>query len=880
MVVTRKKPSQPAPVASRTNSSQSVPRVVKGKAPQTNDDGAVTTENGVSSGKDVYTFLVFAPPKSKSKHAARTHISLPPPKPPSLLERLFLPSLFLFFIYTLLVCPSDIAHKHSVCRSLSAYRHRILEPYILPPLRTAISHPIIQEPYKTHVEPVLEKVITASGPVVNAAKVAERKVRPVVLASYNKGKTVYEGVVVPWWNRAVVPRYNIHIAPHVERHLGPAYTATERYVAQLYPAYNTLLELYLKTKPYVQKAYETARPHAIRLWAQAKPFLCRAWDVIKVQSRVVLKTLGVQVRRLAVELVNARRQYVDPHILRIWEKVSESGTSSASGKEEGDIIRLDDIPETEESSIAPTPTPVVSPSPSPIPSSSQVTESVEATPTPAETANDEVVTPLLRLLMPRKKRKKRRGVTPTPAPEPEITSTAEEPVPTAEAEEEASASSIIASSAGGASVLVDDAVLPTTAVPEEEAEEIDDFLRDLGLDNSSAPPSEGAAADAPAVPPPKQLTPEEKLAETAAKRTDIVGRHVRWQAELDSLAKEKERSVKKAIEDVRAAAVEELKEMSKGVRDNSGKLRSSKDKDTKPRGVVDGVQYEGEKLLKGVDTYLSKAEKRSEGWKRVPGEYQDKEVKEKKRAEEEGKWGRVLEKVEEKEVREREIVQVLEAAHEVKLLAERAQADIGLDYAWLDDVTYHDWQKYHDLMRTSDVFEQTARSLQNSTHPAHPSDPVLGALNALEREMQDVVAGFNVRIAELASLGRGVFSPFVDGEEEETMYSVKDVPKDDVEGVNGAGVLLGGKEVVGGLDVSSSQEEEEQVVLGLGEAPAAPLEGKKTEEEEPKFSILPVADEQVEKSENENVVDASKIVIGKSKEEVEGVLGGVSHEEL
>lgn len=36
----------------------------------------------------------------------------------------------------------------------------------------------------------------------------------------------------------------------------------------------------------------------------------------------------------------------------------------------------------------------------------------------------------------------------------------------------------------------------------------------------------------------------------------------------------------------------------------------------------------------------------------------------------------------------------------MKDIADRAQADIGLDYAWLDDVTYDDWQRYHDLERS------------------------------------------------------------------------------------------------------------------------------------------------------------------------------------
>ena len=35
----------------------------------------------------------------------------------------------------------------------------------------------------------------------------------------------------------------------------------------------------------------------------------------------------------------------------------------------------------------------------------------------------------------------------------------------------------------------------------------------------------------------------------------------------------------------------------------------------------------------------------------------------------------------------------------MKDLAGRAQADLGMDYSWLEDVTYQDWQRYHDLAR-------------------------------------------------------------------------------------------------------------------------------------------------------------------------------------
>ena len=40
------------------------------------------------------------------------------------------------------------------------------------------------------------------------------------------------------------------------------------------------------------------------------------------------------------------------------------------------------------------------------------------------------------------------------------------------------------------------------------------------------------------------------------------------------------------------------------------------------------------------------------------------------------------------------------ACSELRSLADSAQADLGLDYAWLEDVTYEDWQRYHDLMRS------------------------------------------------------------------------------------------------------------------------------------------------------------------------------------
>ncbi|KAH9074871.1 hypothetical protein EDB83DRAFT_1876517 [Lactarius deliciosus] len=61
--------------------------------------------------------------------------------------------LLLFFtIYSLSVCPQDVALKSPVCRGLSEYRRLILEPYISPIVHTALSHPSIS-PYVERVKP-------------------------------------------------------------------------------------------------------------------------------------------------------------------------------------------------------------------------------------------------------------------------------------------------------------------------------------------------------------------------------------------------------------------------------------------------------------------------------------------------------------------------------------------------------------------------------------------------------------------------------------------------------------------------------------------------------------------------------------------------------
>jgi hypothetical protein len=41
------------------------------------------------------------------------------------------------------------------------------------------------------------------------------------------------------------------------------------------------------------------------------------------------------------------------------------------------------------------------------------------------------------------------------------------------------------------------------------------------------------------------------------------------------------------------------------------------------------------------------------------------------------------------------------AIKRLEKLADDAQADLGMDYAWLDDVSVKDWKRYHDLGRST-----------------------------------------------------------------------------------------------------------------------------------------------------------------------------------
>lgn len=121
--------------------------------------------------------------------------------------------------------------------------------------------------------------------------------------------------------------------------------------------------------------------------------------------------------------------------------------------------------------------------------------------------------------------------------------------------------------------------------------------------------------------------------------------------------------------------------------------------------------------------------------------------------------------------------QCLAASAEVKSLAEKAQTDLSMDYAWLDDVTYDDWQRYHELMggpyslascyfevlmsfSVYQRFDEQVRLIQNGSHPSPPIDPLPPALDTLQDELNEVIEGWETSVRSIN--GRALNEVFVE----------------------------------------------------------------------------------------------------------------------
>ena len=140
-------------------------------------------------------------------------------------------------------------------------------------------------------------------------------------------------------------------------------------------------------------------------------------------------------------------------------------------------------------------------------------------------------------------------------------------------------------------------------------DDLDDFLRDIGIDTSSSPPSpppptstELSEAEKEAASAAAQEAEASRLASIAAKRLAITTRHTKFETDLQSSIQTSISQIIVKLTEMREAKKEELIHMIEGA--NEGET-----------GYVAELTLSGDKLIKGLDIYLKKCQGRSETWK-------------------------------------------------------------------------------------------------------------------------------------------------------------------------------------------------------------------------------------------------------------------------
>lgn len=772
MVVTRRTPVVPSPPVSRSQSSQGVPRPVRASLAQDVTNFPKSSSPLASGESHVVTAVAGEHANGSDKHSGKNK-----PKKNRKNKRRksnfqafldFLTKLLLlaFTIYAFSVCPHDTYQQTPLCRGLSEYKRIILDPYIIPPIQAAFSHPSIA-PHINRARPYIHHAIQATVPVISYAQ-----------SGWNTHVIPrWEKYVVPEWNKRIVPRWRKHVAPQVEL-VEQSFAPYQRRIEQVYKqnfAPSAQLVLYN-----FQRWQRQARPYILLAVSKTQ----ESYHAAKPYTAPLLKRAGYVLQQFALFLQDQRQKLVDPHVSKMWEKVKElsRGKQIVERSEPtaeflstelmpsiGDGLpveqvtspqRVPSITQLPDEALSPTLTPSVTPiaqaasderelssrDPSVISEYVSLTTYDDgAVPTIAEPAYSvagsvEVSTPLPEVETLLRGESVLLESLHASVPYPSVV---------ASVKEELNSSAFFATSTGSNSPTT-----PTPTRPTEDASratlsgdhddiDMDAFYAELGLDEPPTNPQQHTF-----VPPHPVETEEErgerlrlKADEIARKRADIEARHAKWEAELEA---QKERSTAE-LQD-RLLALREA---------TAAELSSS----AEVQNALETLASEAEKYIKGAEIYL----------KNLKGENR-------KRDEKLALWDRVVQKVGSKFTErlygaeavvngpynvllQLELQEVSSAAAAVRDIAEKGQVDLGLDYAWLDDVTYNDWQRYHSLIGVSDNYAEEAASVQNGTHPSIVvANPLAPITEDLRSEVGDIVIGFETRLRRLKREGERAFN--------------------------------------------------------------------------------------------------------------------------
>lgn len=502
-------------------------------------------------------------------------------------------------IYSLSVCPQNQSPQPPLCHALSEYRRLVLEPYVFPYAQQALAHPSIA-PYVETVKPYVVQAIDTATPL--AIRVKDEFSTHVI--------PQWDNYVVPQWQKHVIPQYHAHIAPQLHK----AEAQLEPYLIQAENKYNRYLSPYARLAvSSIDKWQRHAQPYVVLAanksyegYLIAKPYARPAWEQFKA--------LVIQLIELAGKY---RRQFVDPHVAKMWVKIIELSTGKKA---------LSDPAITPEPkySFQVQPTKVVTaaaeafteesttsflsePSPTAITSEDDITETASIPVVAAQVDTYEEAAPPATIPEPQ---------APAVIPEETIPVPKEthSPIP-AHVEEVAATPTQEVIAAVPTLDITGPSVTPS-ATPSTDDVDLDDFFAELGLDESETDDSaEQAIFSAP--PQESDAEREAKLAalkqQTLEKRQAITARHNKWETDVDASIAEQRTALIKALATWRKLASVDLK------------------RDEDIRKSVDGLVGHAEKYLKGAEGYLKNLAK-----------------EDRKEVEKKALWAKVVDKVDEK----------------------------------------------------------------------------------------------------------------------------------------------------------------------------------------------------------------------------------------
>ncbi|KAG6856442.1 hypothetical protein H0H87_004407 [Tephrocybe sp. NHM501043] len=312
MVVNRRFSVSTAPEISRTSSTQHASRVSKASTPPALGDKPEGTATKTSSKKKA----------SIPSKRPRMKISYTGP------IQLLLLALSAFVVYTVTVCRDNSSRKSAISKSLDFYCTNIIDPYITPSIETLVQH---SGPY---LEPYLEPLKPYATATTTFARI---HVLPHASTLLDVTSKQYHAEVAPrlhwvlieqFWNGLTKPLYFNILHPHLERHTRPHRFYYHKVLTpQVRKGAAYAHTTYLRIRPHVQHCLAKAQENAVGVYEAARPHALEAYQRIRPHAIAVLNQAQILALVLARKAGDIRREFVDPHLRKILDKVGENDAS-------------------------------------------------------------------------------------------------------------------------------------------------------------------------------------------------------------------------------------------------------------------------------------------------------------------------------------------------------------------------------------------------------------------------------------------------------------------------------------------------------------------------------------------------------------------------